>query len=104
MEIARGSRKDNYKYCSESDRDLNISINDSKNNPTKKEKASTDEMVGMMVKEGIKSVVATFGVDYFIEKARMNRAAQAAEAYETMVQAEQEFKEATLREWQRVIL
>ena len=104
VEIAHSSAKENIDYCTKEDSDPFTYKGTKKESAEGAEKASISEMAEMAAKEGTEACISAFGMDYYVSKNQVDKAANAVRSDMALKKLREVFEEATLKPWQHVVM
>ena len=104
LEVAHSSLNDNYVYCTKEDSDPIVFKGPKKDSHTKRDKAEMGEMAKMAAKQGTEATKAAYGMDYYICKQAVDKAANALRSDMQMTVLKEQFENATLKPWQHVVM
>ena len=77
IEVTHSSLNDNYTYCTKEDNDPFVYKGTKKDNNTNVEHATIAEMAEMAAKQGTEAAKNAYGMDYYVSKAAVDKAANA---------------------------
>ena len=101
VEVAHSSLNDNYVYCTKEDKDPFVFKGLKKDAGNKVEHAEIGEMAEMAAKQGTE---AAFGMDYYVSKNAVDKAANALRSDIALATMQEQFENATLKLWQDVVM
>ena len=104
LEVAHSSTNENYEYCTKEDSDPFIFKGSKKDNNARIEKADIGEMAEIAAKQGTEVAKAAFGMDYYVSKQAVDKAANALRSDMALKALQCEFENATLKPWQDIVM
>ena len=104
VEVAHSSLNDNYVYCTKEDKDPFVYKGLKKDAGNKVEHAEIGEMAEMAAKQGTEAAKAAFGMDYYVSKKAVGKAANALRSDIALAVMQEQFENATLKLWQDVVM
>ena len=104
VEVAHSSLNDNYVYCTKEDKDPFVFKGLKKDAGNKVEHAEIGEMAEMAAKQGTEAAKAAFGMDYYVSKNAVDKAANALRSDMELATMQEQFENATLKKCQDVVM
>ena len=104
VEVAHSSLNDNYVYWTKEDKDPFVYKGLKKDAGNKVEHAEIGEMAEMAAKQGTEAAKAAFGMDYYVSKNAVDKAANALRSDMALAVLKEQFENATLKLWQDVAM
>ena len=104
IKVAHSSLNDNYAYCTKEDNDPFVYKGSKKNSNTNVEHATIGEMAEMAAKQGTEAAKAAYGMDYYVSKQAVDKAANAVRSDLTLTVLKEQFENATLKPWQDMVM
>ena len=102
--MAHSSLNDNSLYCTKEDKDPYVFKGIKKDSHTKVEHAETGEMTELAAKQGTEAAKAAFGIDYYVSKNAVDKAANAVRSDLALAVLKDKFENANLKMWQDVVM
>ena len=104
IKVAHSSTTENYEYCTKEDSDPFVFKGQKKDNATTVEKATIGEMAEMAAKQGTEACKTAFGMDYYVSKQAVDKAANAVRSDLALTVLKEQFENATLKPWQDMVM
>ena len=104
LEVVHSSLNDNYIYCMKEDSDPFVFQGAKKDSNTKVEHAKIGEMAELAAKQGTEAAKAAFGMDYYVSKNAVDKAANAVRSDIALAAMKEKFENATLKPWQDIVM
>ena len=104
IEVTHSSLNDNYTYCTKEDNDPFVYKGTKKDNNTNVEHAAIAEMAEMAAKQGTEAAKNAYGMDYYVSKAAVDKAANAVRSDLALAVLKEKYESATLKPWQDVVM
>ena len=104
VEVAHSSLNDNYVYCTKEDKDPFVYKGLKKDAGNKVEHAEIYEMAEMAAKQRTEAAKAAFGMDYYVSKNAVDKAANALRSDMALAVMKEQFENTTLKLWQDVAM
>ena len=101
IEVAHSSLNENYVYCTKEDKEPFIFKGLKKDAGNKVEHAELGEMAA---KQGTEAAKNAFGMDYYVSKNAVDRAANALRSDIALAALKDRYENATLKKWQDVVM
>ena len=104
VEVAHSSIKENVDYCTKEDSDPFIYKGTKKDDAGTVEKATISEMAEMAAKQGTEACKLAFGMDYYVSKQAVDKAANAVRSDAALKVLQEQYENATLKPWQHAVM
>ena len=102
--VAHSSPNENHTHRTKEDRDPSTYKGPKKDAGNKVEHAEIGEMAEMAAKQGTDAAKAAHGMDYYVSKNAVDKAANALRSDMALATLQEKFENATLKKWQAVVM